>query len=316
MSEEVEKKKRKRNRNRNKNKNRNEGGGAVNTNTVTNNKPVQVPQYANPQALTLSIESAGFTEATYLALKRAGIVKIGELAGKGEQELFKIQNASRRTVHEILRTLSALGLKAKEQPHPPQQQHQRGGGQAQQNNRRDERREHRDERPHAPISEEKTKKRKMPTLHERVVRAFLNDKDERGEYQKFRAGQKFGYKNAKGEVVVEPVYDELMPFKEGLAAAEKDGLFGFVDTNGAEVIAFEYDGVLSFSSGLAVVTKGEKSGYIKPDGTLLVRPKFDIASPMKDGRALVRYDDKWAFMDEAGKLYDKMPEGTEVGILF
>jgi hypothetical protein len=50
-------------------------------------------------------------------------------------------------------------------------------------------------------------------------------------------GDKAGYIDRTGSVVIQPQFASAYPFSEGLAAvqAEKDGLFGFIDTTGKMV---------------------------------------------------------------------------------
>ncbi|WP_312357041.1 SEL1-like repeat protein [Sphingobacterium multivorum] len=57
----------------------------------------------------------------------------------------------------------------------------------------------------------------------------------------FEAVGKQGLKNAKGDILVEAIYDEIFEFNEqGIAVVERDGLFGYVDTSGTILIPCQY----------------------------------------------------------------------------
>jgi hypothetical protein len=56
-------------------------------------------------------------------------------------------------------------------------------------------------------------------------------------------GDKFGFINKNGEVVIEFRYDDAKNFANGLAAVKSNGLWGFVDRNGNQVIEPQFDGI-------------------------------------------------------------------------
>ena len=48
--------------------------------------------------------------------------------------------------------------------------------------------------------------------------------------------RKYGYIDKSGKVVIEPQFDYVRDFSEGLAVVEKDGKWGVIDKNGKVVI--------------------------------------------------------------------------------
>jgi len=62
-------------------------------------------------------------------------------------------------------------------------------------------------------------------------------------------------------------YDDIGPFREGLAWARKGGKCFHIHPNGTPVYKERYDNVGSFQKGLALVRKGSSGFYIRPDGT-------------------------------------------------
>ena len=57
----------------------------------------------------------------------------------------------------------------------------------------------------------------------------------------FEEGEKQGLKNAKGEIIVSAIYDEIFEFNEqGIAVVERDGLYGYIHANGSELVSCQY----------------------------------------------------------------------------
>jgi len=100
-----------------------------------------------------------------------------------------------------------------------------------------------------------------------------------------------------GKVIVEPIYDEILPPKEGRAAFSLNGKIGFFDENWNVVIEAKYFTNIYpfnvyFSEGLAAVGKGSFSekvlwGYIDRDGNEVIDFKYHSAAPFKNGSAKV-----------------------------
>ena len=71
-----------------------------------------------------------------------------------------------------------------------------------------------------------------------------------------RQGDKWGYINSKGAIVVEPQFDDALNFAEnGLACVEQDNKYGYINSKGTYVINPQFDFADSFAeNGLASVT--------------------------------------------------------------
>ena len=74
--------------------------------------------------------------------------------------------------------------------------------------------------------------------------------------------------------MVQPQYDRVVAFSEGLAAVVADGKYGFIDTTGKTVIEPRYEFAEGFGSGLAPVKVGDTWGYIDKTGALVIQPTF------------------------------------------
>lgn len=77
-----------------------------------------------------------------------------------------------------------------------------------------------------------------------------------------------------------------------------DGKAGFIDRTGKVVLEPKFDGVSYFSEGLArvsvgrdtIITSGFSQGFIDESGEMVIRPEWDVASHFSEGLAAVGYD--------------------------
>ena len=97
---------------------------------------------------------------------------------------------------------------------------------------------------------------------------------------------KFGFVDIKNgfKWIIEPKYENVQSFKEGLAAVKFDGKWGYIDYDGEIVIDFEYDYVFDFFNDLSIVANGtlgygdRKWGVIDKSGKKILDPN---TSPYK-----------------------------------
>ena len=118
--------------------------------------------------------------------------------------------------------------------------------------------------------------------------------------------QKCGFINKAGDFVIEPKYRVTDSFREGLALAGFEYLLiGFVNKNGEMVIEPQFGNLMGtgFSEGLSVVAyQWGKYGYINTEGAIVIPMQFEMAQPFSDGLAAVRVDSKWGYIDKTGKF--------------
>lgn len=80
-------------------------------------------------------------------------------------------------------------------------------------------------------------------------------------------GNRWGFLDNQGQLVIKPVFDEVGNYHYGAAAAMQQGKWGFIDMTGNWLIPPTFDGVQPFTqSGLAVVTVAGKPQLIDRKG--------------------------------------------------
>ncbi len=96
----------------------------------------------------------------------------------------------------------------------------------------------------------------------------------------------WGLVNLQGELIADG-YEDIKGFKEGLAAAKKDGKWGYIDKQGRAVIPFIFAKAKSFSDGLAAVAFNSRYGYIDRHNKTIIPFKYIEADDFYEGLASV-----------------------------
>lgn len=125
--------------------------------------------------------------------------------------------------------------------------------------------------------------------------------------------------DADGVIWLTGNYEQVWPFKEGLAAVYKDGYLGFVDKTGKEVIPLKYNSEriaisyksglypdISFKDGMALVNEydnetGFKYGFVDRKGNVVIPFDYSAGLEFSEGLAAVKKDGKWGYIDKTGK---------------
>lgn len=144
----------------------------------------------------------------------------------------------------------------------------------------------------------------LPIVHEKLI---LND----GHAIFYQDGQ-CGLYFLDGSLTIKARYDEILPFREGLAAVKIGRLWGFIDKSDNLVISPKFDECKQFSCGLAAVRKGNKWAYIDHTGKEVIAYKYDEAGLMLAGVAIVKIGDTAGVIDRCAHQIYPMTKGVEL----
>jgi hypothetical protein len=100
---------------------------------------------------------------------------------------------------------------------------------------------------------------------------------------------KGGFIDASGAIVIEPIYEKVYPFSDGLAAVQVDRKWGYIDAQGKMIIEPRFASPGFFSEGLASFcdARNGRWGYIDEQGQVVIQPRFDTADGFRKGLARV-----------------------------
>jgi hypothetical protein len=157
-----------------------------------------------------------------------------------------------------------------------------------------------------------------------------------------KVGEKWGYINTDGKMVIPAKFDDANDFNDGYASAKlgekyfvvdtkgaehavdaagindirsfsggmapyktADKKFGFIGADGKVAIPAQYEAVGYFKEGLAwAKDANEKVGYINIKGEWVIKPQFEVGKEFdkESGLARVRTGDKWGYVNKSGEM--------------
>ncbi|NJL89030.1 MAG: WG repeat-containing protein [Coleofasciculaceae cyanobacterium SM2_1_6] len=115
-----------------------------------------------------------------------------------------------------------------------------------------------------------------------------------------RVGEKWGYIDRLGRMVIRPRFQEAKYFSEGLASVKVNDRWGYIDRKGNMVIPADFQEASEFSEGLAAVKLAGSWGYIDKAGKFVVQPQYQDAGTFHEGLASVQIDSLWGYIDPSG----------------
>ncbi len=117
----------------------------------------------------------------------------------------------------------------------------------------------------------------------------------------FRKGDKWGFSDDKKNIIIEPTYDEVSRFSDGLALVKSSNQYGFIDKSNREVIPLKNGLAEPFKDGLAKIHMYGKQGFIDKTGKEIIPPKYDEATDFAGGMAWVGLNKKYGFINQQGE---------------
>lgn len=122
-----------------------------------------------------------------------------------------------------------------------------------------------------------------------------------------KLGDYQGYVDTTGKWVIEPQYKpDYDNFSEGLVAAQTENWSGYIDAKGNRVITisgYEYVIGTEFKGGVAAVNTSDGSGIIDKNGNWVLSPTYRFISQFNCGVAAVEVNFKQhGYIDSSGKL--------------
>ncbi|MBR4224353.1 MAG: WG repeat-containing protein [Oscillospiraceae bacterium] len=95
----------------------------------------------------------------------------------------------------------------------------------------------------------------------------------------FSDGGYWGFLDKDGNIAINPNYDDVRPFSDGLArvgiSSDDKMLYGFIDKDANMVIDTQFDWVSYFHDGIAFVEENGYIGAIDKDGSYVINPQYE-----------------------------------------
>jgi len=130
-------------------------------------------------------------------------------------------------------------------------------------------------------------------------------------YSSVKVGNKCGLIDEAGKFVLPlQFYEFLGSVHNGLISFRTKDKYGFIDVKGEVKIEPQFDWVGDFTEGLCVIRNDNgkigsgKYGYIDTAGKLVIDFKFETAHSFENGRAKVKLNNLWGAIDKTGKIIE------------
>ena len=130
----------------------------------------------------------------------------------------------------------------------------------------------------------------------------------------------YGFIDTKGNMVIEPKYNNVSWFYEGLAAVCKNmggaKRYAYIDKAGKTITDFSFEEAKDFQNGVARVKSNGKFGLIDKFGAPITECVYDYISDFaNDGYALAKKNNTKIFLDREGGSWAKV-NGKYVEVKF
>lgn len=112
---------------------------------------------------------------------------------------------------------------------------------------------------------------------------------------------KWGFANTKGEIILVPTYDYVLPFQNGFAKVKENGKWGFIDKTGKLVVPCEYEQLWNVAENVARFKQNRKFGAINSVGKVIIPPQYSELWEAREGSIVAAFNEKYGFLDANGK---------------
>jgi hypothetical protein len=125
---------------------------------------------------------------------------------------------------------------------------------------------------------------------------------------------RYGFLAPSGEFAIDPIFEHLGQWNEGLVCFRKEGRYGFLNLLGEVTLppVFESSRLMGprFSSGLASVTRNAQAGYINISGDFAIPPRFSNGRDFLDEFAVADmavHEGGSVLIDKGGEILTRLP---------
>ncbi len=119
----------------------------------------------------------------------------------------------------------------------------------------------------------------------------------------FEMNGKFGFINKNHEWEILPEYDQVWPFRNGIAKVKKTGQWIYINRLGKEMLDVQLDSYSSADKALLFKkSKDERWGFVNSEGEWIISPVYDDVKSFSEGLSPVKVNEKWGYINMKGEL--------------
>ena len=103
----------------------------------------------------------------------------------------------------------------------------------------------------------------------------------------FLDGEKYGYADAGGKLVIPAEYDEVSEFVDGAAKVKKNGFYGLIDEDGRIMVSIALESMGEWREGMIRYSNEGKDGFYNSRGIRVISAQYTLSSEFYEGMAYV-----------------------------
>ncbi len=111
---------------------------------------------------------------------------------------------------------------------------------------------------------------------------------------------KIGYLTKTNDMKIEPQFDDGFSFENGFAVVEMKGLFGLINRSGEYIVNPVYDDLGNVNNELLYFEKNGKKGFFNTKGVEVIFPQYSDAYNFKNKLAIVEKNNLFGVIDSKG----------------
>lgn len=141
-------------------------------------------------------------------------------------------------------------------------------------------------------------------LNEGFVRIFLGEIPNLDDDVRLKAHTfigKWGFADTKGNVMLSPNYEYVLPFQNGYAKVKDKGKWGFIDKTGKLVVPCMYEQLWNLVENVARFKQNRKFGAINSAGKVIIPANYAELWEAREGLIVANFNEKYGFLDINGK---------------
>lgn len=112
---------------------------------------------------------------------------------------------------------------------------------------------------------------------------------------------KYGVVDPSGNWVIEPTFEEISVFNEGIAVFKEGNQFGLLDASGKILQSPSWKKIMPFQNGTTILTSDDKKFLIDTNGSILTIVGFDELFRLEEGGFLVENEGEIGLINKAGE---------------
>ncbi|MBL8993928.1 MAG: WG repeat-containing protein [Spirochaetia bacterium] len=121
---------------------------------------------------------------------------------------------------------------------------------------------------------------------------------------------RFGLIELEGNEIVDPSFQAIYPYTNGLFISVSNGRLGLLSSNGEKKISPSYNWIYAPSEGISMTRLGTTQpflfGFVDLGGRIIASPRFDEASSFRSGYAVVGSNGRYGFMNPKGEIFPEI----------